>query len=165
DAVSAGQTVLNDDSATQSEVDSATTAINNAKAALDGQATETDTSSTGASDTTSSTTGSTTENSVDKSGLEKAVNEQSTVESTDPYKNASDDKKQAYDDAVSAGQKVLNNDSATQSEVDSATTAINNAKSALDGQATDTSSTGASDTTSSTTGSTTENSVDKSGLE
>ncbi|MDK6269249.1 FIVAR domain-containing protein, partial [Lactobacillus mulieris] len=154
DAVSAGQTVLNDDSATQSEVDSATTAINNAKAALDGQATETDTSSTGASDTTSSTTGSTTENSVDKSGLETAVNEQSTVEATDAYKNASNDKKQAYDDAVSAGQTVLNDDSATQSEVDSATTAINNAKAALDGQATDTSSTGASDTTSSTTGST-----------
>ena len=167
DAVSAGQTVLNDDSATQSEVDSATTAINNAKAALDGQATETDTSSTGASDTTSSTTGSTTENSVDKSGLETAVNEQSTVEATDAYKNASNDKKQAYDDAVSAGQKVLNNDSATQSEVDSATTAIDNAKAALDGQATetDTSSTGASDTTSSTPGTTTESSVDKSALE
>ncbi|MDK6804118.1 hypothetical protein QP348_08260, partial [Lactobacillus mulieris] len=48
-----------------------------------------------------------------------------------------DDKKQAYDDAVSAGQKVLNNDSATQSEVDSATSAINNAKSALDGETTD----------------------------
>ena len=165
DAVSAGQKVLNNDSATQSEVDSATTAINNAKSALDGQAT--DTSSTGASDTTSSTTGSTTENSVDKSGLETAVNEQSTVEATDAYKNASNDKKQAYDDAVSAGQKVLNNDSATQSEVDSATTAIDNAKAALDGQATetDTSSTGASDTTSSTPGTTTESSVDKSALE
>ncbi|MDK6804043.1 FIVAR domain-containing protein, partial [Lactobacillus mulieris] len=162
DAVAAGQKVLNDDSATQSEVDSATTAIDNAKAALDGQATETATSSTGTSDTTSSTTGSTTESSVDKSALETAVNEQSTVESTSAYYNASDDKKQAYNDAVSAGQTVLNDDSATQSEVDSATTAINNAKAALDGQATetDTSSTGASDTTSSTTGSTTENSVD-----
>ncbi|MCZ3622892.1 FIVAR domain-containing protein, partial [Lactobacillus mulieris] len=112
DAVAAGQTVLNNDSATQSEVDSATSAIDNAKSALDGE-------------------------STDKSALETAVNEQSTVESTPAYYNASDDKKQAYDDAVSAGQTVLNNDSATQSEVDSATSAINNAKAALDGESTD----------------------------
>ncbi|MCZ3845559.1 MULTISPECIES: FIVAR domain-containing protein, partial [Lactobacillus] len=96
----------------QSEVDSATTAINNAKSALDGETT-------------------------DKSALETAVNDQSDVQKTSAYYNASDDKKQAYDDAVSAGQTVLNNDSATQSEVDSATTAINNAKSALDGETTD----------------------------
>ncbi|TRT32651.1 hypothetical protein ETI26_07735, partial [Lactobacillus sp. c10Ua232AE] len=93
DAVSAGQKVLNNDSATQSEVDSATSAINNAKSALDGETT-------------------------DKSALETAVNDQSDVQKTSAYYNASDDKKQAYDDAVSAGQKVLNNDSATQSEVD-----------------------------------------------
>ncbi|MCZ3643459.1 FIVAR domain-containing protein, partial [Lactobacillus crispatus] len=89
-----------------------TSAIDKAKAALDGE-------------------------STDKSALETAVNEQSDVQNTSSYYNASDDKKQAYDDAVTAGQKVLNNDSATQSEVDSATSAIDKAKAALDGESTD----------------------------
>ncbi|MCW8106845.1 FIVAR domain-containing protein, partial [Lactobacillus mulieris] len=64
---------------------------------------------------------------IDKTDLETAVNDQNDVQKTSAYYNASDDKKQAYDDAVAAGQTVLNNDSATQSEVDSATTAINSA--------------------------------------
>ncbi|WP_117118238.1 Rib/alpha-like domain-containing protein, partial [Lactobacillus rodentium] len=71
---------------------------------------------------------------VDKTALQQAVDEAPTVEKTPAYRNGTDDAKKAYDDAVAAGKKVLDNPDATQAQVDDATNAINKAKGALDGK-------------------------------
>lgn len=71
---------------------------------------------------------------VDKSELKNAVNNASTVKGDDKYKNASPEKQQAYNDAITAGQAVLDNEEATQEEVDTAKKAIDDAEKALNGQ-------------------------------
>ncbi|WP_251716219.1 Rib/alpha-like domain-containing protein, partial [Lactobacillus agrestimuris] len=71
---------------------------------------------------------------ADKTDLQKAVDDAPTVEKTPAYINGKDDAKKAYDDAVAAGKDVLDNPDATQAQVDNATTAINDAKGALDGK-------------------------------
>ncbi|OCW64099.1 YSIRK signal domain/LPXTG anchor domain surface protein [Limosilactobacillus reuteri] len=116
DAISAGQTVLSNDNATQTEVDNALTTINNAKDALNGDAKKT----------------------ASKEALQKAVNEAPTVKSDDAaYYNGSAEAKAAYDNAITAGQTVLANPDATATQITDALTAINTAKGNLKGEATD----------------------------
>ncbi|MCC4332518.1 DUF1542 domain-containing protein [Limosilactobacillus reuteri] len=116
DAISAGQTVLSNDNATQTEVDNALTTINNAKAALNGDA----------------------KKAASKEALQKAVDEAPTVKSDDAaYYNGSAEAKTAYDDAISAGQTVLDNPDATATQITDALNAINTAKGNLKGEATD----------------------------
>ncbi|QNQ81173.1 Rib/alpha-like domain-containing protein [Lactobacillus sp. PV034] len=71
---------------------------------------------------------------VDKTALQKAVDEAPTVEKTPAYENGTPEAKKAYDDAVDAGQKVLDDPAATQDQVDKATKAIEDAKKGLDGK-------------------------------
>ncbi|MCR1914072.1 DUF1542 domain-containing protein [Lactobacillus johnsonii] len=116
DAISAGQTVLNKENVTQSEVDNALTTINNAKEALNGDA----------------------KKAASKAALQKAVDEAPTVKSDDAaYYNSSAEAKTAYDDAISAGQTVLDNPDATATQITDALNAINTAKGNLKGEATD----------------------------
>ena len=116
DAISAGQTVLSNDNATQTEVDNALTTINNAKDALNGDA----------------------KKAASKEALQKAVDEAPTVKSDDAaYYNGSDEAKAAYDKAISAGQAVLDNSNATATQITDALNAINTAKGNLKGEATD----------------------------
>ena len=112
DAVAAGQKILDEQKAgqahSQTEVDAAVKAI---KDALNGQAT-------------------------DYNDLQKAVNDAPTNKQTEAYLNATDQK--AYDDAVAAGQKILDEQKAGQahSQTD-VTAAVKAIKDALNGQATD----------------------------
>ncbi|UTW41098.1 DUF1542 domain-containing protein [Lactobacillus intestinalis] len=111
DAISNGKTILdNPNNYDQGDVDDAVTAIQNAQKALTGKETN-------------------------KTELQDAINQASTVESSDNYTNADSNLQKAYTDAISAGQTVLSNDNATQTEVDNALTTINNAKAALNGDA------------------------------
>ena len=116
DAISAGQTVLSNDNATQTEVDNVLTTINNAKDALNGDA----------------------KKAASKEALQKAVDEAPTVKSDDAaYYNGSTEAKTAYDDAITAGQTVLDNPAATATQITDALNAINTAKGNLKGEATD----------------------------
>ncbi|MCZ9648482.1 BspA family leucine-rich repeat surface protein, partial [Lactobacillus mulieris] len=73
---------------------------------------------------------------VDKSGLQSDVSEKPTLEKPPAYYNASEEAKSAYDDAITAGQEVLDNSTATKDEVDKARANIAKAKEGLTGQAT-----------------------------
>ncbi len=164
-AVAAGQTVLDNSAAVQSEIDSATKAIQNAKASLTAdksalQAAVDQSSTVSAGDYTATSykayadavaagqtvldNAKTTQPAVDKAtaaintayaalvkvdktALKAAVNAASGV-TAGTYSNAT---YTAYKNAVAAGQTVLNNADAIQSEVDAATKAIQTAKSAL----------------------------------
>ncbi|MCT3217566.1 DUF1542 domain-containing protein, partial [Limosilactobacillus reuteri] len=111
DAISTGKDILaNPNNYDQVDVDDAVTAIQNAQKALTGQPTN-------------------------KTELQDAIDQASTVESSDNYTNADSDLQKAYTDAISDGQTVLSNANATQTEVDKALTTINNAKDALNGDA------------------------------
>ncbi|OYS81722.1 DUF1542 domain-containing protein, partial [Limosilactobacillus reuteri] len=111
DAISTGKTILaNPNNYDQVDVDNAVTAIQTAQKALTGKETN-------------------------KTELQDAIDQASTVESSDNYTNSDADLQKAYTDAISAGQTVLSNDNATQTEVDNALTTINNAKDALNGDA------------------------------
>ena len=114
-AITKGNTVINDQNATQAEVDAALRAITEAKAALNGAATN-------------------------KEALREAsTTDAERTKTTDAkYYNETDQtKKQAYDNAVSAAAGVLSNNNATQDQVDAALRAITEAKAALNGAATD----------------------------
>ena len=116
DAISAGQKVLSNVNATQTEVNDALTTINNAKDALNGDA----------------------KKAASKEALQKAVDEAPTVKSDDAaYYNGSDEAKAAYDRAISDGQKVLDDSDATATQITAALDAINAAKGNLKGEATD----------------------------
>ena len=113
-AITKGNTVINDQNATQDQVDAALRAITEAKAALTGAATN-------------------------KEALREAsTTDAERTKTTDAkYYNEKDPaKKQAYDNAVSAAAAVLSNDNATQDQVDAALRAITEAKAALTGAAT-----------------------------
>ena len=113
-AITKGNTVINDQNATQDQVDAALRAITEAKAALTGAATN-------------------------KEALREAsTTDAERTKTTDAkYYNEKDPaKKQAYDNAVSAAAGVLSNDNATQDQVDVALRAITEAKAALTGAAT-----------------------------
>jgi len=115
DAISTGQTILDNvknstENYDQSDIDAAVTAIQNAQKALTGEETN-------------------------KKALQAAVDQASSVESSDNYTNADSNLQKAYTDAVAAGQTVLSKENATQTEVNNALTTINNAKDALNGDA------------------------------
>ncbi|MCR1878695.1 DUF1542 domain-containing protein [Limosilactobacillus reuteri] len=111
DAISTGKDILaNLNNYDQVDVDDAVNAIQTAQKALTGKETN-------------------------KTELQDAIDQASTVESSNNYTNADSNLQKAYTDAISAGQTVLSNDNATQTEVDNALTTINNAKDALNGDA------------------------------
>ncbi|WP_427830507.1 DUF1542 domain-containing protein [Limosilactobacillus reuteri] len=115
-AIKAGQGILSKENATQTEVDNALTTINNAKAALNGDA----------------------KKAASKEALQKAVDEAPTVKSDDAaYYNGSDEAKTAYDNAIATGKTVLADPDATATQITDALNAINTAKGNLKGEATD----------------------------
>ena len=112
DALKKAEDVKNNSNATQKEVDDATKNLKQAQNDLDGQDT-------------------------DKSKLEEAIKDANDAKGTDKYKNASDDTKSKFDDALKKAEEVKNNPNATQKEVDDATKNLKNAQNDLDGQTTD----------------------------
>ena len=111
-ALAEAKKVLENDKATQAEVDAALKALEEAKAALNGQPTN-------------------------KDALTKAATTEAEATKGSPaYYNADEAKKAAYDKALAEAKKVLENDKATQAEVDAALKALEEAKAALNGQPT-----------------------------
>ena len=113
-AITKGNTVIKDQNATQAEVDAAKQAIEDAKGKLDGAETNKEALTTATS-----------------------TDAESTKANNAKYYNGSEDKKAAYDKAVSDGKKILEKANATQAEVDAALRVITEAKNALDGKVTD----------------------------
>ena len=109
DALEQANRVLADSKATQAQLDEANSALTSAKAGL---------------------TGGTTDNS----GLEKAVNEAPATKADSKYYNASQDKKQAYDQALDQATKLLNDKNASQKAVDEAVANLAKAKAKLNGE-------------------------------
>ena len=110
-ALAEAKKVLENDKATQAEVDAALKALEEAKAALNGQPTN-------------------------KDALTKATTDAEDTKGSPAYYNADEAKKAAYDKALAEAKKVLENDKATQAEVDAALKALEEAKAALNGQPT-----------------------------
>ena len=111
-ALAEAKKVLENDKATQAEVNAALKALEEAKAALNGQATN-------------------------KDALTKAATTDAEETKGSPaYYNADEAKKAAYDKALAEAKKVLENDKATQAEVNAALKALEEAKAALNGQST-----------------------------
>ena len=111
DALAEAKRIDAKEDATQAEVNKAKQDLANAAAALDGQPT-------------------------DKDALKAEIAKDPTVKADDKYKNATDEKKQAYDDALAEAKKVDEKEGATQAEVNKAKEDLANAAAALDGQAT-----------------------------
>ena len=109
DALDQANRVLLDPKATQAQLDEANSALTSAKAGLQGGPT-------------------------DNSGLEKAVNEANTTKLDDKYYNASQDKKQAYDEALAQATKLLNDKNASQKAVAEAVANLEKAKAELNGE-------------------------------
>ena len=109
DALKAAKDVLDNGSATQTQVDDAKKALEDAKKALDGKTT-------------------------DKDALQSAVNEANTTKLDDKYYNASQDKKQAYDEALAQATKLLNDKNASQKAVAEAVANLEKAKAELNGE-------------------------------
>ncbi|MFH6644160.1 S8 family serine peptidase [Streptococcus suis] len=113
-AVRSAQLVLNQENVTQAVVNQALADLLAAKANLDGQKT-------------------------DISALRSAVSVSSVLKATDAkYLNASENVKQAYDQAVEAAKAILANESASQASVDQALAVLTSAQAELDGVATST---------------------------
>ncbi|HEM3473667.1 TPA: S8 family serine peptidase [Streptococcus suis] len=113
-AVRSAQLVLNQENVTQAVVNQALADLLAAKANLDGQKT-------------------------DISALRSAVSVSSVLKSTDAkYLNASENVKQAYDQAVEAAKAILADESASQASVDQALAVLTSAQAELDGVATST---------------------------
>ena len=111
-ALAEAKKVLENDKATQAEVNAALKALEEAKAALNGQPTN-------------------------KDALTKAATTDAEETKGSPaYYNADEAKKAAYDKALAEAKKVLENDKATQAEVNAALKALEEAKAALNGQPT-----------------------------
>ena len=114
-AISAGSDALKAQNPTVESLTDALNKINDAKSALDGKATDT-------------------------SKLKAAVDNANTVKASNDYKDASADDQKQYDDAVKAGQQLLDPTTApsplTQADVDRAAKAITDAQSALTTSAT-----------------------------
>ena len=73
---------------------------------------------------------------VNKDALKAEIAKDPTVKADDKYKNATDEKKEAYDKALEEAKKVDEKEGATQAEVNKAKEDLANAAAALDGQAT-----------------------------
>ncbi|HEM5423373.1 TPA: S8 family serine peptidase [Streptococcus suis] len=113
-AVRSAQLVLNQENVTQAVVNQALADLLAAKAGLDGQKT-------------------------DISALRSAVSVSSVLKATDAkYLNASENVKQAYDQAVEAAKAILADESASQASVDQALAVLTSAQAELDGIATST---------------------------
>ncbi|MGG9991231.1 S8 family serine peptidase [Streptococcus suis] len=113
-AVRSAQLVLNQENVTQAVVNQALADLLEAKANLDGQKT-------------------------DISALRSAVSVSSVLKATDAkYLNASENVKQAYDQAVEAAKTILADESASQASVDQALAILTSAQAKLDGVATST---------------------------
>ncbi|MDW8767301.1 S8 family serine peptidase [Streptococcus suis] len=113
-AVRSAQLVLNQENVTQAVVNQALADLLAAKANLDGQKT-------------------------DISALRSAVSVSSVLKVTDAkYLNASENVKQAYDQAVEAAKAILADESASQASVDQALAVLTSAQAELDGVATST---------------------------
>lgn len=112
DAIANGQNILNNLAATSDQIQSAITAITEAKSGLNGEI-----------------------NSA-KQALQEAVNAAPAIEKTAAYYNADRAKQTVYTDAITAGTDALKAPNPTVKSLTDALTAINTAKSALDGQAT-----------------------------
>ncbi|ADZ07539.1 hypothetical protein LAC30SC_07135 [Lactobacillus amylovorus] len=117
DALNKAKQVLAYPNATQQAVNEANAALTNAKTALDNS--------------------SALQNAKD--ALQRAVDAKSTTEKTPAYYNAASAKQQAYNTAISAGSDALKAQNPTVESLTTALNKINEAKSALDGKATDTS--------------------------
>ena len=109
DALEQAKSVLANPKATQDQLDEANSALTSAKAGLTGVAT-------------------------DNSGLEKAVKEAPATKADSKYYNASQDKKQAYDQALDQATKLLNDKTASQKAVDDAVANLEKAKAELNGE-------------------------------
>ena len=108
-ALAEAKKVLENDKATQAEVNAALKALEEAKAALNGQPTN-------------------------KDALTKAATTDAEETKGSPaYYNADEAKKSAYDKALAEAKKVLENDKATQAEVNAALKALEEAKAGLNG--------------------------------
>ena len=108
-ALAEARKVLENDKATQVEVNAALKALEEAKAALNGQKTN-------------------------KDALTKAATTDAEETKGSPaYYNADEAKKAAYDKALAEAKKVLENSKATQAEVNVALKALEEAKAALNG--------------------------------
>ncbi|MFI3096247.1 S8 family serine peptidase [Streptococcus suis] len=113
-AVRSAQLVLNQENVTQAVVNQALADLLAAKANLDGQKT-------------------------DISALRSAVSVSSVLKATDAkYLNASENVKQAYDQAVEAAKAILADEAASQASVDQALAVLTSAQAELDGVATST---------------------------
>lgn len=108
DAITAGSDALKAPNPTVKSLTDALTAINTAKSALDGQATN-------------------------KAALETAVKNSDTVKASNNYTNADEAQKTAYDNAVTNAKSVLDNTDATQDQVDQALQKLEEANSKLNG--------------------------------
>ena len=108
-ALEAAQKVIDNPAATQQEVNDAKTALAAAKTALNGSAT-------------------------DKATLQKDVEDSSITKADSKYYNASQDKKQAYDEALAQATKLLNDKNASQKAVDDAVANLEKAKAELNGE-------------------------------
>ena len=107
DAIAAGQTVFNDGKASQAEVNTALSKIEQAKKDLT------------------------------VSAIQTAVDEASDTQGKPDYYNASDEAKKAYDEALNKAKSVLAEPNATQDQLDDAKKALADAKTALNGKTTD----------------------------
>ena len=108
-ALAEAKKVLENDKATQAEVDAALKALEEAKAALNGQPTN-------------------------KDALTKAATTEAEATKGSPaYYNADEAKKAAYDKALEEAKKVLAKANATQVEVDAALKTLEEARAALNG--------------------------------
>lgn len=113
-AIRSAQLVLKQENVTQAVVNQALADLLAAKANLDGQKT-------------------------DISALRSAVSVSSVLKATDAkYLNASENVKQAYDQAVEAAKAILADESASQASVDQALAVLTSAQAELDGIATST---------------------------
>ena len=73
---------------------------------------------------------------VDKDALKAEIAKENTVKNSDKYKNATNAKKKAYDDALAAAKRIDAKSNATVEEVKKAKEDLANAAAALDGLAT-----------------------------
>ena len=109
DALDKANRVLADPKATQDQLDEAKKALADAKTALNGKTT-------------------------DKDALQSAVDAANTTKLDDKYYNASQDKKQAYDEALAQATKLLNDKNASQKAVAEAVANLEKAKAELNGE-------------------------------
>ncbi|WP_176714032.1 SLAP domain-containing protein, partial [Lactobacillus crispatus] len=109
EALNKAKSVLADPNATQDKLDEANSALTSAQEGLKGVATA-------------------------KDALQSAVKEANTTKLDDKYYNASQDKKQAYDEALAQAAKLLNDKTASQKAIDDAVANLEKAKAELNGE-------------------------------